>query len=165
MLSHQPHIGGTPAATLRSVAKFIPAEVFPFAARRTYTVKTAASQDSVNPSGLQLALKEWAVTCAALGQGDQTVLLWPYSYHSSAIARASMLRARLLHTPLSWVFLLCLLRVLLLCLLEPFVFLNIKPSCYSRSFCAKAVSGNQPLHQQLKASYSFRHLFIAKPIC
>lgn len=24
---------------------------------------------------LQLALKEWAVTCAALGQGDQTVLL------------------------------------------------------------------------------------------
>ncbi|KAL3131295.1 hypothetical protein ABBQ38_000587 [Trebouxia sp. C0009 RCD-2024] len=53
--------------------------------------------------GLQLALKEWAVTCAALGQGDQTVilrkggireptfqpaaetfLLFPTSFHSKA---------------------------------------------------------------------------------
>ena len=47
----------------------------PCRARKTPVRAAAAVQDTTTASAttLSLGLKEWAVTCAALGQGDQTV--------------------------------------------------------------------------------------------
>lgn len=99
---------------------------------------------------LQLALKEWAVTCAALGGGDQTVCvqcLLNLQQVSSGKACNNVMKVLALLGFFSQFCILSLFDLSVLC---------------HRLSCEKEVSVNPPSSQQLTPSSSFLLLFTAR---